>query len=113
MSYLDVFGVLAVVGVDVSKFFRAGAGAGVLKHGAGVELESEKCDSAHLWWERRSHTFFDVGTRSHTFLHWKRYLKMWDLNDYIKTWLQSHRCASNTHIRTASQNSTLKQEDPM
>jgi len=28
---------------------------------------------------------------------------MWDLNDYIKTWLQSHRCASNVQIRTASQ----------
>jgi len=35
------------VRVDVSKFF--GAGAGVLKRGAGVESESEKGDSAHLW----------------------------------------------------------------
>jgi len=24
---------------------------------------------------------------------------MWDLNNYIKTWLRSHRCASNTQIR--------------
>jgi len=46
MSYLEVFGVLTGVGVDVSKFF--GAGAGVLKYGAGVESESEKGDSAHL-----------------------------------------------------------------
>jgi len=44
MSYLEVFGVLTGVGADVSKFF----GAGVLKHGAGAESESEKCDSAHL-----------------------------------------------------------------
>jgi len=44
MSYLEVFGVLTGVGVDVSKFF----GAGVLKYGAGVESESEKGDSAHL-----------------------------------------------------------------
>ena len=47
MSYLEVFGVLKGVGVDVSKF--NGVGAGVLKCGAGVELESEKSDSAHLW----------------------------------------------------------------
>jgi len=47
MSYLEVFGVLTGVGVDVSKFF--GVGAGVLKHGARVESESQKCDSAHLW----------------------------------------------------------------
>ena len=46
MSYLEVFGVLTRVGVDVSKFFRVGAG--VLKRRAGVESESEKCDSAHL-----------------------------------------------------------------
>jgi len=31
-------------------------------------------------------------------------LKMWDLHDYIKTWLGSHRCASDTQIHTASQN---------
>ena len=47
MNYLKLFGVLTGVGVDVSKFF--GVGAGVLKHGAGAELESEKCDAAHLW----------------------------------------------------------------
>jgi len=46
MSYFEVFGVLTKVGVGVSKIF--GVGAGVLKHGAGVESESEKCDSAHL-----------------------------------------------------------------
>jgi len=46
MSYLEVFGVLTGVGVDVSKFFRVGAV--VLTHGAGAEPESEKCDSAHL-----------------------------------------------------------------
>jgi len=51
MSYLEVFGVLTGVGVDVSKFFWVGAGAGVLKRGAGAELESEKDDSAHLWYE--------------------------------------------------------------
>jgi len=49
MSYLDVFGVLTGVGVDTSKFFGVGAGAAVLKRGAGVESESEKCDSSHLW----------------------------------------------------------------
>jgi len=50
MSYLEVFRVLAGVGVDVSKIFRVGAVAvaGVLKRGAGAESESEKCDSAHL-----------------------------------------------------------------
>jgi len=47
MSYLEVFGALTGVGVDVSKFF--GAGAGVLQHGAGVESECENGDSAHLW----------------------------------------------------------------
>jgi len=36
---------------------------------------------------------------------------MWDLNDYIKTWVQSNRCASNMQIGTASQKSTVKQED--
>jgi len=30
MSYLEVFRVLTAVGVDVSKFFGGGAGAGVL-----------------------------------------------------------------------------------
>jgi len=39
--------VLTGVGVDVSKFF--GVGAGVLKRGARAESESEKCDSAQLW----------------------------------------------------------------
>ena len=47
MNYLEVFGVLAGVGVDVSKCFRVGSG--VLKHGARAESESEKCDFAHLW----------------------------------------------------------------
>jgi len=47
MNYLEVFGVLAGVGVDVSKCFRVGSG--VLKHRARAESESEKCDSAHLW----------------------------------------------------------------
>jgi len=36
-SYLEVFGVLTGVGVEVSKIYGVGAGA-----------ESEKCDSAHL-----------------------------------------------------------------
>ena len=49
MNYLKLFGVLTGVGVDVSKFFAVEAGAEVLKRGAGAELESEKCDSAHLW----------------------------------------------------------------
>jgi len=31
--------------------------------------------------------------------------------DYIKTWLRSLRCASDTHI--ARQKSAVKQEDPM
>jgi len=48
MNYLEVFGLLTGVGVDVSNFFGVGAVAGVLKHGAGAESESEKCDSAHL-----------------------------------------------------------------
>jgi len=39
--------VLTGVGVDVSKFF--GVRAGVLKHGAEAESETEKCDSTHLW----------------------------------------------------------------
>ena len=38
---------------------------------------------------------------------------MWDLNDYIKTWLRSDRCASDIQIRTASQKFTVKQEDPV
>jgi len=46
MGYLKVFGVPTGVGVDISKFCRAGAGA--LKRGAGAESESEKCDSVHL-----------------------------------------------------------------
>ena len=51
VSYLEVFGVLTRVGVDVSKFFGVGVGAGVLQRGAGVESESEKGDSVHLWCE--------------------------------------------------------------
>jgi len=39
MSYLEVFGVLTGVGVNVSKICGVGAGA-----------ESEKCDSTHLWY---------------------------------------------------------------
>jgi len=39
--------------------------------------------------------------RSHTFLH------------YIKTRLPSHRRASDTQIRTASQTSAVKKEDPV
>jgi len=31
---------------------------------------------------------------------------------YIKTWLRTHRCDSDTQIRTASQKSAVKQEDP-
>jgi len=34
-----------------------------------------------------------VETRSHT---------LWDPNDCVKTWLRSHRCASDTQIPTAS-----------
>jgi len=45
-SYLEVFGVLTGVGVDVSKFF--GVGAGALKPEAGAESDFEKCASAHL-----------------------------------------------------------------
>jgi len=47
MSYLEVFGVLTGVGVNVLKFFWVGAG--VLKRGAKAEWDSEKCDSAHLY----------------------------------------------------------------
>jgi len=46
MSYLQVFWVQTGIGVDVAKFFRVGVG--VLMRGAGAELESKKCDSAHL-----------------------------------------------------------------
>jgi len=52
MSYLEVFGVQTGVGVDVSKFLGFGAGARVLKHRAGAE--SEKGDSAHLWYGHRA-----------------------------------------------------------
>jgi len=38
---------------------------------------------------------------------------MWDPNDYIKTRLLFHKCASDTEIRTASQKSTVKQADPV
>jgi len=51
MNYLKVFEVLTGVRVSISKFFRVGAG--VLKHGAGAESESEKCDSTHLWFQQR------------------------------------------------------------
>ena len=33
--------------------------------------------------------------------------------DHIQTWLRSHRRASDTQIRTASQKSMVKQEDPV
>jgi len=49
MSYLKVFAVLTEVEVDVSKFFGVRAWAVVLKPEAGVESESEKCDSTHIW----------------------------------------------------------------
>jgi len=55
MSYLKAFGVLTGVGVDVFKIFRSRGRAGVLKRGAGVESESEKCDSAHLWSQYEAH----------------------------------------------------------
>ena len=55
MNYLELFGILTGVGVDVSKFFRVGAG--VLKCGAGAESESEICDSAHLWCTARNLCF--------------------------------------------------------
>jgi len=32
---------------------------------------------------------------------------------YIKTWLRSHKCDSDTQICTARQKSTVKQEDPV
>jgi len=51
MSYLEVFGVLTGVWVDVSNFFVAG----VLKRGAGLESESKKCDSASLWSQQPTH----------------------------------------------------------
>jgi len=35
---------------------------------------------------------------------------MWDSNNYINTWLRSHRCASDTLIRTARQKSTVSQK---
>jgi len=37
---------------------------------------------------------------------------MWDSNNYVKRWLRSHLCASETQIRTASQKSSVKEEDP-
>jgi len=40
MNYLKVFGVLTRVGVDVSKIFGVGAGAGFLKYGARAESEN-------------------------------------------------------------------------
>jgi len=46
MSYLEVFGVLTRVGVDVLKFF--GVGSGVPKPETGAESESEKFDSAYI-----------------------------------------------------------------
>ena len=48
MSYLEIFRVLTRVGVDISKLFRIWIGARVLKPVTGAELESEKCDYAHL-----------------------------------------------------------------
>jgi len=48
MSYLEVFGLLKRVGVEVSKYCGVEAGAGVLKPEEGAESESEKCDSALL-----------------------------------------------------------------
>jgi len=50
MCYLEVFGVLTRVGVEVSKFCGVGAGAGVSKPEAGAESQFEKGDSAHLWY---------------------------------------------------------------
>ena len=44
MCYLENFGVLTRVGVDVFKFF----GVGVFKQKAGAESESKNCNSAHL-----------------------------------------------------------------
>ena len=38
---------------------------------------------------------------------------VWCLLDYIKTWVRSHRCASDMQIRSASQKSKVKQEDPV
>jgi len=55
MGYLDVFGVLTGVGVDVSKIF--GVGAGVLKCGARVESESDKSLTNQFRWSRSLHQF--------------------------------------------------------
>jgi len=45
MSYLEDFGVLTRVGVDVFKFFGVGAGVSVKKQ---TRVVSKRCDSAHL-----------------------------------------------------------------
>jgi len=41
-----------------------------------------------------------------------RRLRTTDLG-YMKTWLRSHKCASDMQIRTASQKSIMKQEYPL
>jgi len=55
------------VGVDVTKFFRAG----VLKRGAGVESESEKCDSAHLYCLSSVENHLVSGSRSNRILQFR------------------------------------------
>jgi len=47
MSFLECFGVLTGVGVDVFKFFAVGAG--VFKENTGAVSVFKKCDSARLW----------------------------------------------------------------
>jgi len=73
MSYLEVFGVLTGVGVDVSKFF--GVGAGVLMRGAGAVSESEKGDSAHLC----------------------RTNDAWKMHAALRTVFENHRSTNTTH----------------
>jgi len=55
-----------------------------------------------------SHNYWNAGVKwgRNTFPHFFAVY-------YIETWLRSHRCASDTQIRTASQKSTVKQEDPV
>jgi len=54
-------------------------------------------------WERRCHTFsWCRNAFPHLFVL-----------DYIKPWMRSYRCASDTQIRTDSQKYTVEQEDPV
>jgi len=70
-----------------------------------VCLDSKRVFSVRSW-----HTYVCVGQHQGCCVVGTAFPHLFAL-DYIKTLLRSHRCASDTQIRNASQKLTVKKED--